>query len=120
MRMKLGAAVENIELGATVWSADRDEVGKIDQLIIDSQTQTILSFILQTGRFHNHDYVVPIETIARQDADHALDLVFTAAQLRAMPEFEEQNFVTVSHSHGTGRHRPFGAPHHARRRDPGI
>ncbi|MDQ6908967.1 MAG: PRC-barrel domain-containing protein [Chloroflexota bacterium] len=93
MRMKLGATVHSIELGATVRSADGEAVGQIDQLVMDAHTQTIESFILRTGLFHNHDYVVPIETIAREDADHTLHLAFTAAQVRAMPEFAQQNFV---------------------------
>jgi uncharacterized protein YrrD len=95
MRMRMGATVQSIELGATVRSADGEEVGQIDQLVVDAHTQTIGSFILRTGRFHNHDYVVPIETIAREDADHTLHLAFTAAQVRAMPEFEQQNFVVA-------------------------
>jgi sporulation protein YlmC with PRC-barrel domain len=95
MRMKQGVTVQSIELGATVRSADGEEVGKIDQLVVDAHTQTIESFILRTGRFHNHDYVVPIETIAREDADHTLHLAFTAAQVRAMPEFAQQNFVVA-------------------------
>jgi sporulation protein YlmC with PRC-barrel domain len=98
MRMKLGATVHSIELGVTVWSADGEEVGKIDQLVVDAHTQTIESFILRTGRFHNHDYVVPIETIAREDANNTLHLAFTAAQVRAMPEFEQQNFVVAENT----------------------
>ena len=101
MPMKLGATVHSIALGATVWSADGEEVGKIDQLVVDAHTQTIGSFILRTGRFHNHDYVVPIETIAREDADQTLHLAFTAAQVRAMPEFTQQNFVVAEHTEQT-------------------
>jgi sporulation protein YlmC with PRC-barrel domain len=98
MRMRMGATVQSIELGATVRSADGEEIGKIDQLVVDAHTQTIESFILRTGRFHNHDFVVPIETIAREDADHTLHLVFTAAQARAMPEFEQQKFVVAENT----------------------
>lgn len=101
MRMRLGATVHSIELGATVWSADGEEVGQIDQLVIDAHTQTIESFILRTGRFHNHDAVVPIETIAREDDDHTLHLAFTAAQVRAMPEFEQRNFVVAENTEQT-------------------
>jgi len=101
MRMKLGATVHSIELGATVWSADGEEVGKIDQLVVDAHTQTIASFILRTGRFDNHGSVVPIETIAREDADHTLHLVFTAAQVRAMPAFAQQNFVVAENTEQT-------------------
>ena len=101
MRMKLGATVHSIELGATVRSADGEDVGKIDQLVIDAHTQTIESFILRTGRFHNHDAIVPIETIAREDADHTLHLAFTAAQVRAMPEYEQQNFVIAEQTEQT-------------------
>jgi uncharacterized protein YrrD len=101
MRMKLGATVHSIELGATVWSADGEEIGQIDQLVVDAHTQTIESFILRTGRFHNHDYVVPIETIAREDGDNTLHLAFTAAQVRAMPEFERQNFVVTENTEQT-------------------
>ncbi len=101
MRMKLGATVQSIELGATVRSADGEEVGKIDQLVVDAHTQTIASFILRSGLFHHHDYVVPIETIAREDADHTLHLAFTAAQVRAMPEFAQQNFVVRENTEQT-------------------
>jgi len=99
--MKLGATVHSIELGAAVWSADGEEVGQIDQLVVDAHTQTIESFILRTGRFHNHDYVVPIETITREDADNTLHLAITAAQVRAMPEFEQQNFVVTENTEQT-------------------
>jgi uncharacterized protein YrrD len=98
MRMRMGATVHSIEMGATVRSADGEEVGQIDQLVLDAHTQTIVSFILRTGRFHNHDYVVPIETIAREDEDHTLHLAFTAAQVRAMPEFEQRNFVVTENT----------------------
>ncbi len=101
MRMRLGATVHSIEMGATVWSADNEEVGKIDQLVVDAQTQTIESFILRTGRFHNHDFVVPIETIAREDEDNTLHLAFTAAQVRTMPEFAQQNFVVAENTEQT-------------------
>lgn len=101
MPMKLGATVHSIALGAMVRSADGEEVGTIDQLVIDAHTQTIESFILRSGLFHNHDYVVPIETIAREDADQTLHLAFTAAQVRAMPEFTQQNFVVAEHTEQT-------------------
>ncbi len=101
MRMRMGATVHSIELGATVRSADGEEVGTIDQLIIDAHTQTIASFILRTGRFHNHAYVVPIETIAREDADHTLHLAFTAARVRTMPEFAQQNFIVAENTEQT-------------------
>ncbi len=101
MRMKMGATVHSVELGATVWSADGEEVGTIDQLIVDAHTQAIASFILRTGRFHNHDSVVPIETIARDDADHTLHLAFTAAEVRAMPAFAQQNFVVAENTEQT-------------------
>ncbi|MDQ2787159.1 MAG: PRC-barrel domain-containing protein [Chloroflexota bacterium] len=101
MRMKLGATVQSIALGATVRSADGEEVGTIDQLVVDAHTQTIESFILRTGRFYNHDYVVPIETISREDADHTLHLAFTAAQVRTMPEFAQQNFVVAENTEQT-------------------
>jgi len=101
MRMRMGATVHSIELGATVWSADGEEVGKIDQLVVDTHTQTIESFILRSGLFHNHDYVVPIETIAREDETHTLHLAFTAAQVRTMPEFAQQNFVVAENTEQT-------------------
>src|SRR5689334_11497627 len=75
-----------LELGATVRTADGEDVGAIDQLVVDSERRTIAYFILRTGRFHNHDYIVPIDAITSVDGDNALHLVFTDAQLRALPE----------------------------------
>jgi sporulation protein YlmC with PRC-barrel domain len=83
-----------LELGATVRTADGEDVGKIDQLVVDTERRTIAYFILRTGHFANHDYIVPIDAITRVGDDHTIHLVFTSAQLRELPEFEAENFVT--------------------------
>lgn len=82
-----------LELSATVRTADGEDVGKIDQLVVDSERRTIAYFILRTGHVHNHDYIVPIDAIRSVDDDNTIHLVFTDAQLRELPEFEEGNFV---------------------------
>ncbi|HEY8292819.1 MAG TPA: hypothetical protein VIG44_10040, partial [Thermomicrobiales bacterium] len=38
---------------------------------------------------------------AREDEDHTLHLAFTAAQVRAMPEFEQRNFVVAENTEQT-------------------
>ena len=86
-----------IELGATVRTADGEDVGTIDQLVMDSNKQAVTYFILRTGRFFNHDYVVPFDSIASEDDDNTLNVVFTAAQLRQLPEYEEANFAIAEH-----------------------
>lgn len=84
-----------LELGAPVQSADGDEVGTIDQLVIDANSRAVTQVILRTGRFHNHDLLVPIDTIAREDEDNTLHLTLSAAEVRALPEFEEASFVVT-------------------------
>lgn len=86
-----------IELGATVRTADEEEVGTVDQLVVDANKREVAAFILHTGRFHTHDHVVPIDTIARVDEANIIHLRLTAAQLQAMPEFESRNFVVAEH-----------------------
>jgi uncharacterized protein YrrD len=83
-----------LELGATVRTADGEDAGAIDQLVVDSERRTIAYFILRTGHFANHDYIVPIDAITSVDNDNTIHLVFTSAQLRELPEFETENFVT--------------------------
>jgi sporulation protein YlmC with PRC-barrel domain len=83
-----------LEFGATVLTADGQEVGAIDQLVVDSERRTIPYFILRTGRLFNHDHIVPTDAIRAVDDGGTIRLVLTAAQVRALPEFEEENFVT--------------------------
>ncbi len=82
-----------LELGATVRTADGQDVGAIDQLVVDSERRAIAYFILRTGRFSNHDYIVPIDAIQAVGDDNTIHLTFTDAQVRALPEFEAENFV---------------------------
>jgi len=90
-----------MELGATVRSAEGEAVGTIDQLVVDANTHAIVKFILRTGHFHNHDFLVPIDAIAREDGDNTLHLTLSTTQVRALPEFEQQNFVTSEHTEQT-------------------
>src|ERR1700738_4337515 len=64
-----------LELGATVRTAEGGEVGTIDQLVVDSERRTIAYFILRTGRFFNHDYIVPIDAIRAVDDDNTIHLI---------------------------------------------
>ncbi len=90
-----------LELGAGVRSADDHAVGTVDQLVIDASTRAVTNFILRVGRFHNHDFLVPLAAVAREDGDNTLRLTLSAEQVRALPEFISQNFVVAGHTEET-------------------
>lgn len=87
-----------LELGATVRSADGHVVGTLKQFVIDANTRAVTQLILQTGRFHNHDLLVPLDAIARKDDDNTLHLTLDAPAVHALPEFEALNFVVSEHA----------------------
>ena len=90
-----------LELGAMVRSAGGEDVGTVDQLVVDTHTEAITQFIVRTGRFHSRDILVPVDAIAREDDDNTLHLIFSTAQVRALPAFEEERFVVADHTDRT-------------------
>ncbi len=86
-----------LEFGATVRSADGETVGTVDQLVIDGNTRAVTDLLLRCGRFFHRDLLVPIDTIAREDDDNTIHLTLDSARVRALPAFEEENFVVAEH-----------------------
>jgi len=69
----------------------------------EEHVEEVMQFILRTGRSHHHDFLVPLDTIAREDDDNTLHLTLNATQMRALPEFEAQNFVVAAQTEQTQR-----------------
>jgi sporulation protein YlmC with PRC-barrel domain len=90
-----------IELGSTVRSADGEVVGTIGQLVIDANSRAVTQIILRAGHVLTHDFLVPLDTVAREDDDNTLHLALSTAQVGALPQFEEENFVVAEHADRT-------------------
>ncbi len=83
-------------LGAKVYTADGEEVGKVDRLVVDPRTDTVNEFVVRRGLLTQHDVIIPTSEIRDRignDDDHQLHLALTAARVRALPQFEESAYV---------------------------
>src|SRR5690242_15598295 len=88
----------HLELGVAVQTVKGEKAGTVDQLIVDGNTQEVTDFIIRTGHVRNHDYVVPMDAITHIDERNVVHLRLTGAQLKALPEFETENFITPARS----------------------
>lgn len=87
-----------INLGASVITADGKDIGKIDRLVVDPRTDRMQEFVVRKGFFTPHDVIIPIGEVDEDasDADGgAVRLRMTADAVRQLPAFEEYAYVAA-------------------------
>ncbi len=77
-----------IELGAAVRSADGQEVGAVDRLIVDPDHGNVTAAVIRTGSLLPHDVEIPL-TAMTVDGPEDVRLAYTADHLDDLPEFCE-------------------------------
>ena len=77
---------------ASVSTADGQEVGHIDRVVIDPKTKEVTHVVVRAGFLFTDDRVVPIELVAEATEDR-LDLREYADDLHNLPKFEETHYV---------------------------
>ncbi len=83
-----------IELGAAVRSADNQEVGTVDRLIVDPDQSDVKAAVIRTGSFLPRDVEVAL-TAMTVDAQGWVRLAYTADQLDDLPPFYESDYTTT-------------------------
>jgi sporulation protein YlmC with PRC-barrel domain len=82
-----------IELGARVHTSDGQDIGTIDQLVLDPATNEIKSAVIHKGAFLGRDVEVPLTSLEPDRAGGAR-LAYTAEQVDDLPEFFASNYTT--------------------------
>lgn len=79
--------------GATVRSATGDDLGKIDQFVIDPSTREVTHLVVRKGLFFPDDRVVPASLVNRIENGDAI--LAADVDLEALPPFEVHHYVPV-------------------------
>jgi uncharacterized protein YrrD len=82
-----------IELGAKVVTADGDEIGTIDKLILDPEGGDLHSIVVHKGLLFGRDIEIPIDDIAQQQTG-AIHIRRTKQQLDDLQTFYEGSYTT--------------------------
>lgn len=78
--------------GTQVYTADGDEVGTIDRVVLNPQSNEVSHIVVRQGWLFTEDRVVPTELIDRAIADR-IQLRADVQKLDELPLFEEAHYV---------------------------
>ena len=91
----------HIELGAHVWTQEGKVAGKVSKLVVDTDAQTLDSFVVHT-QWMGQDMIVPLTSVERVDADDTIHLAITEEHFRELPQYFSTAFVTSDPSEMEG------------------
>jgi len=77
---------------AGVFTANDQQVGHIDRVVVDPQTKAVTHIVVRKGFLFTEDKVVPIELIVDTTEDR-ITLRDDVCDLHALPLFEEKHYV---------------------------
>jgi uncharacterized protein YrrD len=83
----------DIELGMSVYTSDGKDIGSIDRLILDPDTNQVKAAVIRKGVLLPHDKEVTRE-IMNITSDGAIRLSATAAEVHSLPEFLPGAYTT--------------------------
>lgn len=84
---------------AKVYTADGQEVGSIDRVVIDPETMQVSHLVVRKGWLFTEDKVVPTSMVERTTADE-VRLRVGADKLDDLPEFEETHYLPYDFDSG--------------------
>ena len=82
-----------VNLGAQVRSSDGKSLGKVDELVVDADTNTLAYLVIDKGKLHD-GRLVAINLIARTDHEGVLLKVDKNAA-EELPAFIREEFVQI-------------------------
>jgi uncharacterized protein YrrD len=81
--------------GASVYSTEGKEVGKIDRVVINPKTKQITHIVIRKGFIFTRDKVVPIDAIIAGAEDHII-LRLAPNRLDELPDYEETHYIVLN------------------------
>ncbi len=79
--------------GVDVVSADGNDLGTVDRLVIDPSAREVSHIVVSKGRFFAEERVVPVEWIWRADGNQVR--LSEDADLESLPAFESEHYLPV-------------------------
>lgn len=87
--------------GTPVYSADNEDVGRIERVVINPQTREVTHLVVRQGFLFTEDKLIPIELVASTSEDR-VTLTRTEGSLQDLPPFEETHYVGVGEDEISG------------------
>ncbi|MBX3086418.1 MAG: PRC-barrel domain-containing protein [Anaerolineae bacterium] len=81
--------------GTSVYTAGGDEVGHIDRVVLDPQTNEVVGVVVRKGFLFIEDKVVLSENIARSTEDR-VELRADITDLDSMPTYEDVHYIPLN------------------------
>jgi uncharacterized protein YrrD len=97
----------NIELGKDVISSDGENLGKVDRLVLNSDTNDLIKFVVHKGMFWSDDRIIDLELVSNIDSGGHVHLRVASDDEDKMPAFVEETFRVASEDES--RHLGYGA-----------
>jgi uncharacterized protein YrrD len=96
-----------LELGKDVIASDGEKLGKVDRLVLNSDTNDLIKFVVHKGMFWSDDRIIDLELVSTIDSDGHVHLRVSSDEGEKMPAFVEETFRVASEDES--RHLGYGA-----------
>jgi sporulation protein YlmC with PRC-barrel domain len=100
-------AFMELQEGATVRTAEGENLGKIDQFVVDPSTSEVTHIVVHKGLFFTDDRVIGISQI--EHIDDTGPILSSKVDPSALPPFETTNYVPVDQETRSRLDRRIGA-----------
>jgi uncharacterized protein YrrD len=84
---------------SSVVTAGGDEVGRVDRVVIDPQSQRVTHIVVRKGTLFTQDKVVPMEMIESADEEH-VQLRDDVGDLEGLPDLVEEQYIPLQAERG--------------------
>lgn len=86
----------DLDIGQTVKSKDGQDVGKVDRIIVDSETLEVQEIVIHQGFILTTDRLADRDSIERIDDDGTVHLAMTADEADQLPVFVKDRYYAPS------------------------
>lgn len=93
--------------GVSVYTADGQDVGRVDRVVMDPRTKEVTDIVVQKGFLFTEDKVVPISLIASA-TDDRVSLRADASELDKLPPYEETYYLPLTDAEAAAASYPIG------------
>lgn len=90
-----------IDIGKDVIGSDGEKVGKVDRLVLDSETHNLVKLIVHKGMFWSEDKIVDIDLISQVDGDGNVHLSVPSDDEDTLPVFVEETHRVATDEEAT-------------------
>jgi uncharacterized protein YrrD len=87
--------------GAKVVTADGEQIGKVDRIVLDPRTREVTDLVVHKGLLFTEDKVLPVDLVA-EATEEQVKLKEHATDLEELRRFEERHYVIPDRSETSG------------------